>query len=47
MRGDPEIRGRALNVFKESHEAEIHVEILMAVKEGARGCRRQNRHQLG
>jgi hypothetical protein len=30
---DPILRGGGLNVFKESHEAEIHVEILMAVKQ--------------
>src|SRR6266436_5207543 len=33
----PDLRGRGLNVlnvFKESHEAEIHVEILVAVKQG-------------
>src|SRR5208283_3135028 len=28
---------KGLNVFKESHEAEIHVEILMAVKQGEPG----------
>ena len=26
-----------LNVFKESHEAEIHVKVLMAVKQGESG----------
>jgi hypothetical protein len=30
----PDLRGRGLNVFKESHETEIHVEILMAMKQG-------------
>ena len=33
----PDLRGRGLNVFKESHEAEIHMEILMAVKQGEPG----------
>src|ERR1700674_3386521 len=33
----PDLRGRGLNVFKESHETEIHVEILMAVKQGEPG----------
>ena len=30
---DPIFRGRALNVFKDSHETEIHVEILVAMKQ--------------
>ena len=30
---DPILRGGGLNVFKETHEAEIHMEILMAVKQ--------------
>jgi hypothetical protein len=29
----PDLRGRGLNVFKESHETEIHVEILVAMKQ--------------
>src|SRR5271157_3856409 len=33
----PDLRGRDLNVFKESHEAEIHVQILMTVKQGEPG----------
>ena len=33
----PYLHGRGFNVFKESHEAEIHVEILMAVKQGEPG----------
>jgi len=37
MRGDPDLCGRGLNVFEQSHEAEIHVEILMAVKQGESG----------
>jgi hypothetical protein len=30
----PDLRGRDLNVFKKSHETEIHVEILVAMKQG-------------
>jgi hypothetical protein len=33
----PDLHGRDLNVFKETHETEIHVEILMAVKQGEPG----------
>jgi hypothetical protein len=33
----PDLRGRGLNMFKGLHEAEIHVEILMAVKQGQPG----------
>jgi hypothetical protein len=34
----PDVDAKALCILKESHESEIHVEVLMAVKQGQAGA---------